>query len=406
MARGLGTALMLLALALPSAALALPADHWTEAFEASPAAYVFGPALQAAMRSANRTVTGTVRFTLTLAAGGTAVRVRLTNEEGDQPLQIDSATVALAAESPDGAHGEIRPLTFHGQASITIPAGAPALSDPVPLHTKAFDRLVVSTYLPQTASFMPMGGAAMRIGLGDQTRAATLQDAKPLIGRPLVSGVAVEDDRPLPVVVAFGDSLTDGARRTPDALHGYPDELARRLMALAPRQRRSVVNAGIGGNQILATSWGKGALSRLDRDVLRIPRVSHLILMEGINDIGNSGPSSMDPGPQVGADEIIAGYRQIIARAHASGLRVIGGTLMPFKGAHYYTAKKEQIREQVNRWIRTAGEFDRVIDFEAAVRDPADPLKYRPEFDSGDHLHPNDAGYKAMGDAIDLGVFD
>lgn len=394
-----------LALLLASVGASAQADDWTVAFAASPADYKLDEPLQGVVRAAKaHPPTGTVRFALTLTTGGNAVRVRLSNEDGERPLRIEAASVALAGDQPGSASGAIKPLTFHGKTSITIPAGAPALSDPLPLATKAFDRLVVSTYLPEGLALVPLGGAGMSVAPGDQTGAATLENARNLVGRPLVSAVAVAADHPTPLVVAFGDSLTDGLRPKPGP-HGYPEELARRFAVAPAAQRRSVVNAGIGGNRVLVTAWGDNALARLDRDVLRLPGVSHMILLEGINDIGMGGPPPLGSGQPVSADDLIAGYRQIIARAHARGIKVIGGTLLPFKGARYFTAGGDQVRLAVNRWIRTSGEFDGVIDFEAVVRDPADPLKYRAEFDSGDHLHPNDLGYKAIGDAIDLDLF-
>jgi lysophospholipase L1-like esterase len=381
------------------------ADDWTVAFAASPAAYALGEPLQGVVRTAMaHPVTGTLRVAVTLATGGSAVRVRLSNEDGDRPLKIQAATVALAGDQLGSTSGAIMALTFHGKTSITIPTGAPALSDPVPLSTKSFDRLAISTYLPDGLAIVPFGGGGMSAAPGDQTGVATLQNARSVVGRPVVSAVAVATDRPFALVVAFGDSLTDGLRPKPGP-HGYPEELARRFAAAPAAQRHAVVNAGIGGNRVLVTGWGDNALARLDRDVLRLPGVSHMILLEGINDIGMRGPAPWGSGAPVSADDLIAGYRQIIARAHGRGIKVIGGTLLPFKGARYFSAEGDEVRQAVNQWIRSSGEFDGVIDFEAAVRDPTDPAKYRADLDSGDHLHPNDAGYKAMGDAIDLSLF-
>jgi lysophospholipase L1-like esterase len=395
-----------LALATAGPACAGAPQHWTEAFEASPAAYELGPELQKMMGAHTaKAVTGTVRFTLTLSSGGSAVRVRISNEEGDGPLTIGAASVALAGARAGETAGQIKPLTFHGLTSITLPAGAPALSDPILLPTRSLDRLAVSIYLPNSASFSVLGGGAMSVGPGDQTRSQALGGAQTILGRPLVSGVGVASDRSLPVVVALGDSITDGLRAKPEMLHGYPEELARRFAQSPVVQQRSVVNAGIGGNRVIAGGWGPSALGRLDRDVFRIKGVTHLILLEGINDIGMSGRSLFGENPAVSADELIAGDRQIIARAHAQGIKVLGGTLTPFEGAKYYTPEKEQVREAVNRWIRTSHEFDAVIDFEAALRDPINPRKLRSDLDSGDHLHPNALGYKTMGDAIGLDLF-
>jgi lysophospholipase L1-like esterase len=377
-------------------AVAADPVRWTEAFQASPAAYSIPPNLAKVIPGvAPQRVNGTVRFTLVLASGGNAVRIRLSNEDGSEPLVIGAASVAIVG-------GMAKPLRFGGQSSISIPPGAPALSDPVAVAVKAFDRLQVSTYLPQDTPFTPLGGAGMDFAPGDQTLAASLRDAKALFGRPLVSGAAVATERPLPVVVTLGDSITDGLRANPGAARGYPEVLARRLAGLPVAHRKSVINAGIAGNRILTSGWGDGALVRFDRDVLRIPNVSHVVLLEGINDIGFSGAGMFGSGSAVSPDDIIAGYRQIIARAHARGVKVVGGTLLPFKGAPYYTPDKEKVRAAVNHWIRTSGEFDGIFDFEEIMRDPMDPLKLRADLDSGDHLHPGDAGYKAMGNGVDI----
>ena len=398
--------LALAAVMVPALAAGSHTSGWTEAFEACPADFAISPEYATTYNIPGpQTVVGTVRYTLFVTTGGTAVRVRLTNEKGTTPLFIQAASIALAGDVPDTAKGNIMSLRFGGQASITVPAGAPALSDPVPLKVSAADRLVVSMYAPQGTVFAPIGGASMISAEGDQTQAAQLQGARPMSGRPFVSGVAVESARPLPVVVTLGDSLTDGVRGNTKQLRGYSEELSKRFARLPPAKQRSVINAGIGGNRILQTSWGDNALARLERDVFRVGGVSHIILFEGINDIGMSGKTVFGDYPVITADDIIVGYRQIISRAHAKGIKVIVGTLMPFKGAGYYSPEKDQIRQALNSWIRSSNEFDGVVDFEAIVRDPGDPLKIKTEFDSGDHIHPNDAGYTAMGDGIDLTLF-
>ena len=398
--------LALAAAMVPAMAAGSHSKGWTEAFEACPAEIAISQEYATTYNIPGpQTVVGTVRYTLFVTTGGTAVRVRLTNETGTTPLLIQAASIALAGDVPDTAKGNIMPLRFGGQASLTVPAGAPALSDPVPLKVSAADRLVVSIYAPQGARFSPIGGASMISAEGDQTQAAQLQGAHSISGRPFVSGVAVESARPLPVVVTLGDSLTDGVRGNPKQLRGYSEELSRRFAKLPPAKQRSVINAGIGGNRILQTGWGDNALARLERDVLRVGGVSHIILFEGINDIGMSGKSVFGDYPIIEADDIVAGYRQIIARAHAKGIKVIIGTLMPFKGSGYYSPEKDQIRLAVNNWIRSSKEFDGIVDFDAIIRDPGDPLKVKTEFDSGDHIHPNDAGYTVMGDGIDLTLF-
>jgi lysophospholipase L1-like esterase len=225
-----------------------------------------------------------------------------------------------------------------------------------------------------------------------------------------LSGIDVANARVVRTVVALGDSITDGSRSTLDANNRYPDFLARRLLAAAPPGRQvSVLNNGIGGNRILndgpvgLESVGVKAVARFDRDVVAQTGVTDVILLEGINDIGFS--ASLAPDQDVSAAEIIEGMQNLIARAHAKGLRIYGGTLLPFQGAFYYTEAGEAKRQAVNQWIRTGGEFDAVIDFDAALRDPENPLRFRAEYDSGDHLHPGDAGYQAMAEAIDLSLF-
>ncbi|HKS18183.1 MAG TPA: SGNH/GDSL hydrolase family protein, partial [Bradyrhizobium sp.] len=231
------------------------------------------------------------------------------------------------------------------------------------------------------------------------------EDATQILSRPLISGVSVETASPLGIVVAFGDSITDGNRLAPDILSGWPERLGKRLAARASDRDYCVINAGIGGNRLLASGWGEAGLGRLDRDVLRIEGVSHLILLEGLNDIGMSGPSPFGDNPAVSPEDLISGYRQVIARARARGIRVIIGTNTPFGDSPLFSPDNEAIRQAVNQWIRTSGEADGVIDFEQAIRDPAHPQRLRDEYDSGDHVHPSETGYRAMGDAIDLSLF-
>lgn len=399
---------MACALALsPAPAGAKAAVHWVEAFGASPADYVLWPDAPAQMKALAkpRTVSGTVRTSFVISAGGDQVRIRFSNEAGSEPLPIEAASVGLADPRTGEPGGPLLPVRFGGKAGIVIPAGAPALSDPVPLRTRPLDRLVVSLFTPGPAQFVSLGGSRMMLAAGDQTLAPRLENAGPLFGRLPVSGAAVSAPRQVPVIVTFGDSLTDGSRPTPIADAGYPQTLARRLAALPAKDRRAVVNAGIAGNRLLVASSGISALARLDRDALRIPGLSHILLLEGINDIGRSGGTSEAPAPVIKADQVIAAYQQIIARAHAAGVKVIGATLMPIAGSNYGTPEKDAVRKEVNAWVRTARAFDGVVDFESAVRDPAAPDRLRKDFDSGDHLHPNSAGYAAMGEAIDLNLF-
>jgi lysophospholipase L1-like esterase len=204
------------------------------------------------------------------------------------------------------------------------------------------------------------------------------------------------------LIVAFGDSITDGARSTPDTNHSWPALLAARLAAQKATANIAVGNMGIGGNRVLRDVAGASALARFDRDVLSQPGVKWVMVLEGINDIGRGATT---PAEMVTADDLIAGYKQIIERAHTHGIKAIGCTLTPFEGANYSREEGEAVREALNTWIRTSGAYDAVVDFEAATRDPNNPKRFRADLDPGDHLHPNDAGYQAMADAVDLSLF-
>ncbi len=352
----------------------------------------------------------TVRQVVRVGLGGKRVRVVLSNEYGDQPLRIGAAHIALTGDGADIVAGSDRTLRFDGRDSVTIPAGAPMLSDPVELEVPASAQLSISLYLPQPsapATFHWEGLQTAFLAAGNAVGAAALQTTATLPVRLFLSGVQIEADAGARAVVVLGDSITDGAASTPDSDRRWPDFLARRLAS----ERIAVLNAGISGARVLRDRMGANALARFDRDVLGQPQVRTVIVLMGINDISwNGTPFAPDEAP-VGADELIAGYRQLIARAHARGLRIIGATLTPFEGAlpdtpitGYYSADKEQVRQTGNRWIRQAHEFDAIIDFDALLRDPAQPARFLPLYDSGDHLHPGDAGYQAMAAAVDAAL--
>jgi lysophospholipase L1-like esterase len=386
---------------------------WREAYQSSPADYDFvipkAMKLPAEARERLRDrppVTGTLRARFAISVGGHRVRIRLSNEEGAQPLRIAGASLGIAGSGFSAEPGSLRPLTFGGKRLVTIPPGALMLSDPVELRVRPMTELLASVHVPAGIKLKPFGNALMAAAPGDQTGWPQLASAETIIGRPVISGAMVFAADPPRIVVALGDSITDGNRAKLGELRGWPEQLERRLLAASRRPGFAVVNAGIGGNRVLSTSWGKSALARFDRDVGRIGGVSHLILLEGINDIGHGGKSVLlGDNPPLHVDELIAAYRQIIARAHARGMKVIIGTLTPFLGSTSYSQEREDQRREVNQWVRVSGEPDGIVDFDAAIRDPREPLRLRFEYDSGDHLHPNESGYRAMGNAVDLALF-
>jgi lysophospholipase L1-like esterase len=345
----------------------------------------------------------TVALRLRLSAGGPRLRLRFTNEYGSKPLIIGHARIALLGADGKPIPGAARDLAFAGEAQATIRPHAPLVSDPVALPTRALARLQVSLYLPgqtEACGCHAQGGDKADISPPGDFTAATFTPVAATEARVFLSGVEVERAGAGPVIVTFGDSITDGYMATAGANHRWPDRLAERLVAA--KSNAAVANTGIGGNRVLSDAaipiFGDSALARFDRDVLAQPGATHLVILEGVNDMG------MASGPLTAGD-LIGGYRQLIARAHAHGLKVIMATVLPYKGAGYFKPEGEQVRQSVNAWIRTGHGADGVIDFDAAVRDPADPAKLRANLQSGDWLHPNDAGYRAMGDAVDLKLF-
>jgi lysophospholipase L1-like esterase len=364
----------------------------------------------------------TLRQIVHTSIGGSRIRVRFSNEFGATRLNIGAAHVARRDTASAIMNGTDRALTFGGQASIMIPPGAAALSDPVDLQVPAFVDLAISIFLPEATSATTFHGSAFQtnyVTAGNAAAAATLANATTVTSWFFLTGVSVWAAR-AGTIVTLGDSITDGASSNLDANHRWPDVLARRLQPFQRVVNLGVVNMGIGGNRLLNPGhatvapfegigplFGVAALARFDRDVLAQPGVEGAIVLLGVNDLGH--PISIAPASEeVTADDLIQGYRQLIARAHQAGIRIYGATMTPFEPTtipNYFTPAREEKRQTVNTWIRTSGEYDGVIDFDAAVRDPAAPSRMLPAFDSGDHLHPNDAGHVAMGRAVPLNLF-
>ena len=352
----------------------------------------------------------TVRLIVHTSVGGGEIRVRLSNAFGSESLVIGAAHVAVRSKEAAIVAGTDRPLTFSGSSSVTIPPGALVISDSVKLNVPALSDLAVSLYLPGPTGQATWHAAALSTNYvsrpGDFTGAADLPVDHTVASWFYLTDVEVKSSRDTFAVVAFGDSITDGTRSTPDTNHRWPSLLAERLAQ--HHIKLSVVDEGIAGNRVLHDFVGPNALARFDRDVLTQPGAAYVTILLGINDIGDIGRVLTQPGlaPQpVNAEQIIAGHLQMIARAHQQGLKIVGCTLTPFEGAAYFSLEGETKREAVNKFIRAGGAYDGVIDFDAVVRDPGHTARFLPAYDSGDHLHPNDAGYKAMADAIDLSLF-
>jgi len=355
-------------------------------------------------------VDSTHREIVHTSMAGKALRVRFTNEFGTEPLRIDAANVALSAGESAIRAESLHALTFSGQASVVIPEGAAVVSDPVEMATPAFSNLAISFFLPlQQISNPSVHSAAQQINYiqsgSNVASAPSLSSAKTVDSWYFVKGVDVEPvSSHAAAVVAFGDSITDGAYATDNENHRWPDYLAVRLHANPATADLAVLDEGIGGNCVLTTCIGPNALARFDRDVLANAGVRYVIVMESINDIGGLHDPNR-PNYNLTAGDLEQGLSQLVARAHEHGIEVFGATLTPYKGAGYFVEQGEQIREAVNQWILSSGVFDGTIDFDKATRDPANPLVFAAQYDSGDHLHPKDAGYDAMANAIDLSLF-
>ncbi|WP_336685786.1 SGNH/GDSL hydrolase family protein [Stenotrophomonas maltophilia] len=390
-------------IALSSAASAAPAPHWVASWQASPqpvwgADFLFPTLVPATLQDQ------TFRQTARISLGGPRLRLRLSNAYGTQPLRIGAASVA--------AHAGVtpQPLSFDGQPGVSIEPGQERLSDPLAVATDDRQALQISVFVPgptPVQTFHWEGRQTSWIAPGDQSLAQALSGASSTTARLFLAGIEVEAAASARSVVVIGDSITDGATASLDQDQRWTDHLAARL---APRGV-AVVNAGISGGRLLRDGMGESALARFRRDVLDQPGLISVVVLIGINDISWPGTAFARNQARPTLAELQAGYRTLAEQAHRRGLRILGATLTPFAGAlpgtpldDYYQPEKEALRQQLNAWLRSDSPFDAVIDLDAALRDPADPSRMAAAYDSGDHLHPGDAGNRAMAEAVDLEV--
>jgi lysophospholipase L1-like esterase len=396
----LGLLLCSIAVALP--ARSAPEARWVAAWGAAPDSP--GPSFEAQ----------TIRQIVRTSIGGPSVRVRLSNLFGTAPLTIGPVRVARPAGGSAIRPGTDRAVTFGGKPAVTIPKGADALSDPVAFPVAALDEIAVSAYVPVRVETSTMHTTAIQtvyFAPSDATAATTFPEGATDTSRYFLTDVEVAASADARAVVIVGDSTSDGVGSTEDRNARWPDALAARLQADPKLASIAVVNSGMSGNRILNDAadpfLGPSTLSRFDRDALSKPGVRWILLLQGINDITAAGMLTT-PRDQVSAEQIIDGMKKLIARAHAKGIKIWGATLLPrggTTGPRRHLPAGEAKRQAVNAWIRTSGAFDAVVDFERVVRDPARPDHLQSAFDSGDHSHPNDAGYKAMAESIDLTLF-
>ncbi len=349
----------------------------------------------------------TVRLITQASVSGSYLRIRLSNVHGDQPLHIGKISIALQAEGAAIVEGSNRTIRFSGQEDIIIPIGATVISDSINFYVPQVGNLALSLYLPQDSGFITTHALANQTSYissnGDQTDSTRLSVKEETSGWPFLTAIDVLPSEQTSAIVALGDSITDGWGSTDSANQRWPNQFAYRLYQDDNIKDFAVINAGISGNRVTTEAsarFGQNLQARFERDVLALSNVSHIVLLEGINDIGMS-PDRESP---ISAEEIIAGYRQIITRAHAGGIKIIGATLLPYEGAGYYSEAGNRVRMAVNNFIRESGEFDGVIEFDKAVQDPANPNRIRADF-TEDNLHPNDIGYAAMAAIIDLDLF-
>jgi lysophospholipase L1-like esterase len=400
-----------LALAAP-AATAADGPRWVGTWSTSQQP-VWEPDFFAPIKYPRTLWNQTIRQIARVSIGGPRVRIVLSNEYGTRPVTIGAAHLALADKGSAIVAGSDRVLTFGGAKTAVIPPGAPLVSDPVDLQVSPLASVAVSIFLPESTPLGTWHNDARQTAYlvsGNKTGDTDFKPDDTPVAHAFLSDILVQAPPQARVIVAFGDSITDGDCSTIDANRRWPDILAERLaQAGAPV---AVLNQGISGDKVLADRMGVNALARFDRDVIGKPYVDTVIVMIGINDIGWAGARLLSPGdPPASAERIIAGYKQMIERAHLHGIKIIGVTLTPFedsfKGAFdaladFYSPAKEKTRQAVNKWIRESKEFDAVVDFDALMREAKRPARMQAGFACADHLHPSDAGYKAMAESIDL----
>ena len=387
---------------------AVPARHWIATWTTAPMAADAGSAIpDATIRDA------TVRQFLRISVGGTGLRLRVTNRFGTAPLRIDRVRIALGDPGESGAIlvATDRPVTFGGAAEAVIPAGADYLSDPVDLAVKPLATVAATMHFrdaPAGQTIHYVSNSTSYVARGAATTARILPDAARIEHWFQLAGVDVKTGPAARAVAVLGDSITDGHASGVDRNERWTDILASRLQADPGRRNVSVLNLGISGNRLIKNGSGPNGMARFGHDILDQPGLATLVVLEGTNDLGKlsrEGPVTPAARARVVAG-VIAAYRQLIAQAHLRGIRVVGGTLLPFAGTRVFRSDADATadRDAVNAWIRAPGHFDAVIDFAAAVRDPAHPERLRPDFDSGDMIHPSPAGYRAMGAAVPLAV--
>jgi len=382
-------------------AVAAPPDHWVGTWATSPVAM---PNTEGIFGAADTTFREIVHVSL----GGSRARIILSNEFGLDPLTISAAHIALRTTGSEIDLASANALTFGGRPSVTIPPGALVVSDPVNLKLPAFADVAVSLFVPaqpmHQITHHSFADQTSYMAQGNVVGVKALESPKEIYNWPFLKGVDIIAGDKSAAIVAFGDSITDGAHSTRDANSRWPDLLAHRLQANKKTADLGVLNQGIGGNRILHDNTGPNALSRFDRDVLAQAGVKYLIILESINDIGHA-QDPVKPYDVVTAEDLIVGLGQLATRAHTHGIKVYGATLTPYVGAKYASPSGEAMRQAVNKWIRTTNQLDGFIDFDKATQDSANPAVFAPTADSGDHLHPGDAGYKSIADSIDLNLF-